>query len=151
MADGGGNIPVDPRARHKDLLVRAVSQAVATHDVGRREAALKAIVTAAWKMMSPASRKAFMRAVGLPPEYSLMEFRKRWPDLNDRDLELAARNWGYINDLDGDERGFHQSITKNLRFKDFTPSAKQIRWMKQIYKEFLRWQDLDSDDVIQKE
>ena len=142
--------PVDPLGRHKDALVEAVSRAVVPSATVQD---VKRLMFVVWKMMPREDRIAFRNR--LDPDGVFMSFKPRWPDLDNPQLEDAAREWGFVMAAGSDEEpgyfgplaeregqdawGFAKSIRKHLKFRDWTPTEKQAAWMIEIHKGYRRW------------
>ena len=131
----------------RDTIVRAAAAIVGSEDRHTQRRAAKALLVTVWGLMPAHERRLFIQRTGLPPNYDFMTFEKRWPELDDPELESAARSWSYVSEgLSKNDLGFAQSVAKLLRQRR-KPSDKQIQWMKQLYKNWLTFKDTTGEVI----
>lgn len=88
-----------------------------------------------WKILPVKERREFLRRLDDLDDYEFIEFPRRFPNRKDAKLELAARDWSAVRvGLEGKERDFAESIQKQLRYPNWSPSDKQAEWMKKLWK-----------------
>lgn len=105
---------------------------------------------ALWRVLPVEKRRDFLRRTECGYPYEFIEWHKRFPDIDDPELENVARNWGMIQPtLYDDDANFGRSFEKLIRFRR-TPSEKQIAWAKRLYADWKAYRvDDETPDEIE--
>lgn len=109
---------------------------------------LKRCLAAIWRAMDSRDRGAFLQAIDGPPNFAFLEWRERFPKLGDPTLERAYRAWGQvaydINEYGEPwQKGIAGTISKQLKFPNWSPSDKQAAQMKKFYLEWKAARDAE--------
>lgn len=138
-----------------DALLKGATAVVRASDRETYRRELKRLLSGVFAALPKEDRYSFLRAADPEAEGGFLNYRKRWPELNDKVLEDAAFKWGAVaiwirQGGDDFERGFVTTVEKVLQ-RHQKPSEKQIPIMKRMYLDWKAAQEAGSVDVIEEE
>lgn len=135
-------------SRFSDTIVDATARAVQAEDRKSASGPLKELTRAAWLCMTPEDRRELYFSIDVTDEdLSFFRYPKRWPKLNNPDLEDAQLKWGgirsWLDGKSGKDVEFATSIARQIKFKNWTPSAGQQKQMIRLYRAWQRWMEAE--------
>lgn len=127
----------------KSQILDMAQRLATANDKGTQQNLVKKLLVTAWTVLPVEDRRKFLERVWICYPYDFTEWEKRFPDINDPELENVARHWGYVlPTLHGDDVHFGRSFEKLIRFRR-TPSEKQAAWAKRLFRD---WKAFRVDD-----